>query len=624
MTDEAIPVRLSHLLRQCAVGTIVRGKNFLMTVKDTSKWYGYDGPPPMSEIRYVDQVRASLGIDQRLCMPPVAILNDDGSIKGTWIPAVRFPKWMYCPHPQCGLLYRMPWKENHDDGKPRCEGAKNAQHPHRRELEQVPWVVVHEDGYMADVPWYSIAHSRKRDKPTSASAEPKQHARCYKKAGDRPFLRIKEEGFRRFVQCTLCHSKREFPKRTIYPLWEGQQPWIRQEPSRQDDGKSEHAWIIEINDVRLHNSCIRRALVIPPESRIESGTVVDRLYSNSDTQKKIERARPGLQRKSILKGTARDWRCSVDQIREAIDEIKKGYPLYGKEFSRGNLHEGEYSAFLKTIADLREDEDFVTEHYTEEWKSLANQHTGSVRKIVHVVDNLIAVRRLKEIAVFKGFSRLGSENIVPPDISGSSPWLPALSLRGEGVFFTFDESHLSRWQIQEGLVLRCERLNRRRLQHVSGRLDHDIEVSPRFVLLHTLAHALIRQFESQAGYPAASLRERIYCSSIDFDMAGVLIYVAVPDALGSLGGIVELARPQTFLRIMSAAINTVGWCSLDPVCGQHTGQGPGLLNLAACHACTLIPETSCAYRNTLLDRTFVKGDADNNIRSVLDFESKES
>ena len=37
---------------------------------------------------------------------------------------------------------------------------------------------------------------------------------------------------------------------------------------------------------------------------------------------------------------------------------------------------------------------------------------------------------------------------------------------------------------------------------------------------------------------------------------------------------------------------------------------PGLLNRAACHACALVPETSCMYENVLLDRTFVKGDAD--------------
>lgn len=621
MTDEAIPVLLSHLLRQCAVGTIVRGKEFLMTVKDTSKWYRNDGPPPRSEIRYVDQVRASLGIDQRLCMPPVATLNDDGSIRGTWIPAVRFPKWMCCP--ECGLLYEMPWKGNHNGGKLRCEGGKSPQHTCNTELEQVQWVVVHEDGYMADVPWYSIAHSRKKNKSASEFTEPKQSTPCYKTSGNRPFLRIKEKGFRRSVLCTACHSQREFPQRTLYPLKKGQQPWIRQEPPSRGDDKSELAWIIKINDVRLHHSCICRALVIPPESRIRSGTVVDRMYSNSDTQKKIEKARKGLQKRSTLKRIARDWRCSVDEISEALDEIKRGYPLYGKKFGRGNIHEGEYNALLKPIPDLREDEDFVTEQNTEEWKSLANQQTGHVRKIIHLVDQLIEVRRLKEIAVFKGFSRLGSDNIVPPDISGSSSWLPALSLRGEGVFFTLNESYLSEWQIQKSLVSRCDTLSRRGLHHVSRGIDHDVEVSPRFVLLHTLAHALIRQLESQAGYPAASLRERIYCSSSELRMAGVLIYVAVPDALGSLGGIVELARPRPFLRIMSAAINAVGWCSLDPVCGKHTGQGPGLLNLAACHACTLIPETSCAYSNTFLDRTFVKGDADNNIRSVLDFESRE-
>ena len=35
MADEPMPVRLSHLLRECAVGAVVRGPDYLLTVKDT-------------------------------------------------------------------------------------------------------------------------------------------------------------------------------------------------------------------------------------------------------------------------------------------------------------------------------------------------------------------------------------------------------------------------------------------------------------------------------------------------------------------------------------------------------------------------------------------------------------
>jgi hypothetical protein len=103
-------------------------------------------------------------------------------------------------------------------------------------------------------------------------------------------------------------------------------------------------------------------------------------------------------------------------------------------------------------------------------------------------------------------------------------------------------------------------------------------------------------------------------------MAGILIYVAVPDVVGSLGGLAELAEPQRFLRLISSVFDHADWCSIDPVCSEHEGQGPGLLNRSACHACSLVPEPSCAYGNVLLDRVFVKGDVDKGIPSFLRFQ----
>jgi len=142
-------------------------------------------------------------------------------------------------------------------------------------------------------------------------------------------------------------------------------------------------------------------------------------------------------------------------------------------------------------------------------------------------------------------------------------------------------------------------------------------ITPRFLLLHTLAHLLIKQLEMEAGYPAASLKERIYCATGRKPMAGILVYVAVPDISGSLGGLAELATPTRFLNLISKVFDHAQWCSLDPVCAEHKGQGPHLLNHAACHACALVPEPSCAYGNIFLDRIFIRGDNEKNIAAFL-------
>ena len=67
--------------------------------------------------------------------------------------------------------------------------------------------------------------------------------------------------------------------------------------------------------------------------------------------------------------------------------------------------------------------------------------------------------------------------------------------------------------------------------------------SIRFVLLHSLSHALMRQIALECGYTAASLRERLYCRSVGQEhgpMAGILIYTAASDSEGTLGGLVQL------------------------------------------------------------------------------------
>ena len=48
MTEEHVPVRLSHLLRECSVGMIVRGPDSLMVVQDVRTWDRPGTDPPRS------------------------------------------------------------------------------------------------------------------------------------------------------------------------------------------------------------------------------------------------------------------------------------------------------------------------------------------------------------------------------------------------------------------------------------------------------------------------------------------------------------------------------------------------------------------------------------------------
>lgn len=127
------------------------------------------------------------------------------------------------------------------------------------------------------------------------------------------------------------------------------------------------------------------------------------------------------------------------------------------------------------------------------------------------------------------------------------------------------------------------------------------------VLLHTLAHVLINEWSLEAGYPAAALRERLYAAD---DMAGVLVYTATSDSAGSLGGLVAQGEPDLLDRTIRSAVHRAEWCSSDPLCVESEASGTGGTNLAACHACVMLPETSCEHNNILLDRALLVGTPD--------------
>jgi hypothetical protein len=153
-------------------------------------------------------------------------------------------------------------------------------------------------------------------------------------------------------------------------------------------------------------------------------------------------------------------------------------------------------------------------------------------------------------------------------------------------------------------------------------------ITSRLVLLHTLAHVVMNQLTFDCGYGTASLRERLYVSeNPKAPMAGLLIYTAAGDADGTMGGLVRMGRPGNLELVVQRAIRHARWCSADPVCmelGASGGQGPDSCNLAACHNCGLVPETSCEEFNKFLDRGLLVGNVQDDTLgffSAMDVES---
>ncbi|MEV7567584.1 DUF1998 domain-containing protein [Streptomyces tanashiensis] len=224
------------------------------------------------------------------------------------------------------------------------------------------------------------------------------------------------------------------------------------------------------------------------------------------------------------------------------------------------------------------------------------------------------VKKLREVRALKAFTRLADLDATTEGkeaaLSTSDPtWLPAMEVRGEGVFLRLDDTRLGEWERSTAVAARAERMRTAHERLITQRAADptrvpDSPASPRMVLLHTLAHVLIDEWSLDAGYPAAALRERLYA---DGDMAGILIYTATSDSAGSLGGLVAQGEPDRLAHTVRAAVRRAEWCSSDPLCVESEASGTGGTNLAACHACVMLPETSCEHNNLLLDRALLVG-----------------
>lgn len=181
--------------------------------------------------------------------------------------------------------------------------------------------------------------------------------------------------------------------------------------------------------------------------------------------------------------------------------------------------------------------------------------------------------------------------------------LPAIENYGEGILFVLDEQKLKVWEQNDTIKKRIKIIQ----DHAedSDWQSHKIEakkLTARKILIHTLSHLFIREFEYVCGYPMSSLQERLYVSE---KMNGFLIS-AYDGTDGYLGGLTKLCNnPDKLQEIITSALQRAKDCSLDPICYENEGQGVAQLNLAACHSCTLVPDTSCEMSNLFLDRRLV-------------------
>lgn len=554
---------------------------------------------------YESRLQAQLGVDY-FRLPPIIeeIQSQPGMVDRRYsVPCVRFPEWHECP--KCHRLGTEgePFVLAADGNTLVCEPCHKSD-----PVNPVRFVRACDRGHIEDFPWVWWAHRNRGDG-----------------ACEKPLLFLKSRGKSAsladlYVQCKTCNSSKSMGNallgESLYELnCRGARPWLH-DFERGCDRKPR---ALQRGASNIHFPVTASALSIPPVS--------EPLFQLLDDHWDVIRSLPESAVPSVLEGFARQYNAPAGELLEAYQQrvlLERGEAAQTDLASRSQ----EYMA----LGADREEEVFVGKV-----PQFCNHVTDPPVELAPWFDLIGAVSRLREVRAMVGFSRIEpfpvtgeriqkalDEGDISPLSKSRYNWLPAGEIRGEGIFLRFRDSAVDDWiRGNPKLAERAGALERRSAAVAAERgFEREYTISPRLLLVHSFAHAMIRQLSVDCGYSSSALRERLYIADPadgSDSMNGVLIYTGSPDSEGSLGGLVRLAAPALIQDAVIRAVRHARWCGSDPVCLEtDPAQSGERISGAACHCCLLVPETACEKFNRELDRTMLVGDADGHWKGFFD------
>jgi hypothetical protein len=533
---------------------------------------------------------------EALVAPPLPRVDDgmfaaDDNSNAIGVPVAAFPRFMRCPW--CNALARLDSSLFALKTNPFRPGQ--TRYIHRNCPKRAPppsvlparFLVACTNGHLDDFPWDHFVHRGES---------------C-----GQPMLELKEwgvsgEAAEVQVECTTCQKRRrmsdafgEEAKENLPPCT-GRRPHLRDFEEKPCTAQLRAILLGASNSwFGVHLS----ALSLP----VASGGIDELVDRHWEALKNVENL-------AVLVFLRKENRLpafhefSDAELMPAIERRRAVRPV--PEIEAGDLKSPEWEVFSKPEAAPA----------TQDFRLVP---IDPPRAFAHLIEQVVLVERLREVSALIGFTRIdGPGNYAhlkemptvqraplsrrPPSI------VPASEVRGEGLFIRLREEAVARWcgdvaSEREGMMTEAHR-RWRQARNISepGRNFPGI----RYVLVHSFAHALMRQLALECGYGVAALRERIYARESLGEAgaeAGVLIYTAAPDSEGTLGGLVSLGRPERLEGHLLAMMERAGLCASDPLCSEHDPVRDDLsLHGAACHACLFAPETSCERGNKYLDR----------------------
>jgi hypothetical protein len=596
-------VRPSQLLFTYGVGAIIDLPRLSVIVTGLEDWpTAPQYVQTIVEDRLLTAVRYQLPTVKKLLAPPVVVetglpVDPFDSVAKIGVPVATFPRWMVCPF--CRLLAPLKsglFKLKEQPYRPNETGYihENCNKAKKPDVVPARFLVACESGHLDDFPWVHFVHE----------GEPCQS----------PLLRLLEfgpSGEARDLEarCDSCDKKRRMSEafgkqnREQMPVCGGRRPHLRD----YDPAGCEHKMrTLTLGASNTWFPVVYSTVAIP----VDSGKLPQLIDENWATLQNVTAPLVvAFLRSSGQLGELAEY--DDNEIWQAVE-------------TRRRQDAGEIAP-PAAQPDLKAPEWQLFTHFNPQFNGddFRLQPIAPPEKYRDYFGQVMLVERLREVRAMVGFTRLDAAGeLTDPDLSvyvepaplarRDPAWTPASEVRGEGIFIQFNEARIQQWVRQAAVMRHADEFVEAHKKWRAARYIPDADQGfpgMRYILIHSFAHALMRQVALESGYAAASIRERIYARPAESEsgpMAGLLIYTSAPDSEGTLGGLVSLGQPEVLGRHISQALEAMRLCASDPLCAEHPPSRTGrTLHAAACHACLFAPETSCERGNKYLDRSLL-------------------
>lgn len=602
-------VRPSHLMFTTGVGSLVDLPNFSVLVRGLDDWSYKDSDlEVVLEPRLLAAVRALDGMKSVAELKPAPWkdgidVDPKGPAARVGVPVTPFPAWLRCTAcdelaPTSSEVFTF---QNDKPRRPHEAKFVHADCPRsrRRPLAVAArFVLTCVRGHLDDFPYRHFVH---------------QGGECPKARF--PRLRMEDRGGNLGanveIKCINCNARRNIRQamgrrnQQNLPRCRGRHAhltWFDQ------DGCTEDPKVLVVGASNQWFARTLSALAVPKTGASELATLVEKYW---DQIEGFPRSVLGFARTTVPALKQHFTRWDDDELWEAMEAYRgaAAKPEQPQITGYPDLRTAEWDIFTARPAPAPH-EDFTI------------SRPGVPPVLKGLVEDVVQAERLREVRALVGFTRLDAPDPDDPELVTTAPlarsapsWVPASEVRGEGIFLKLPEDLLRDWEqrVVGSVALKAheEAYGRFRKNRYSDRIKGTFDPmahwpGPRYIAMHTLSHLLIRTIALECGYSSASLSERIYAGHEDDPRSGILIYTAVPDAEGTLGGLVSLAEERDLTRLFRRAVHDAMRCSSDPLCAERLPAAPAdFLHGAACHVCLFVSETTCERGNRFLDRRFV-------------------